>query len=61
MMHSTSTPSTSDTAPVSRGSHPRSTRAPRAEIERTKRLALILIGAGLVFAVLLTIVFVKLG
>ena len=50
MMHSTSHPS--------RVSHPRTSRASREEVRRTTKLALVLIGAGLLFAVLATILFV---
>jgi hypothetical protein len=42
-------------------SHPRTSRASREEVRRTTKLALLLIGAGLVFAVLVTALFVRLA
>jgi hypothetical protein len=46
---------------ISRASHPRTSRASREEVRRTTKLALLLIGTGLVFAVLVTILFVRLA
>ncbi len=54
-------PRLGDTPPVSRVSHPRTSRASRAEVRRTTRLALLLVGTGLLFAILVTMLFVRFG
>ena len=63
MQHGDSFPASSvrDALSSGRVTHRRTSRAPRGEVQRTTRLALLLIGAGLVFAILATMLFVRFG